>query len=225
MRTLKLTLLLFALALVLTGCGKASEPSIFNDSTDGELQEETNQEINQEETTMEPDTQDQESSTSQENKMVTLKTSMGDIKLELFLEKMPITAGNFIKLAELDFYDGVTFHRVIPSFMAQGGDPLSKDDNPDNDGTGGPGYFIEDEFYPDFSNDRGTIAMANAGPNTGGSQFFINVVNNYSLDSKHPVFGKVIEGMDVADAIVNVPRDHSNSRPLEPVIIEDVVVE
>ncbi|MBU2575828.1 peptidylprolyl isomerase [Patescibacteria group bacterium] len=159
-----------------------------------------------------------------ENPILRFKTSMGDIKMELFLDKMPITAGNFLKLAESNFYDGVTFHRVIPGFMIQGGDPLSKDDNPDNDGTGGPGYFIEDEFHFDFTNEPGTISMANAGPNTGGSQFFINVANNNSLDSKHPVFGRVLEGMDIVEKIVNVERD-ARDRPIENVIIEEVLVE
>lgn len=168
-----------------------------------------------------------------ENKIVTLKTNKGDIKIELFLDKAPITAGNFLKLAKSDFYDGVTFHRVIPNFMIQGGDPLSKDDNPDNDGQGGPGYFIEDEFSPEFSNVRGAVSMANAGPGTGGSQFFINTVDNTFLDydkeplsSKHPVFGRVVEGMAVVDAIASVATSGPpNNRPIEDVIIQNVVVE
>lgn len=160
----------------------------------------------------------------QENKIVTLKTSMGDIKIELYLDKMPITAQNFFDLAKSGFYNGTTFHRVIEGFMAQGGDPLSKDSNPDNDGTGGPGYFIADEFNSELSNIRGTIAMANAGPNTGGSQFFINVVNNTFLDPKHPVFGRVTEGMDVVDAIIAVPKD-KNDRPIEDIIVQKVIVE
>ncbi|PIR57423.1 MAG: peptidylprolyl isomerase [Parcubacteria group bacterium CG10_big_fil_rev_8_21_14_0_10_41_35] len=162
---------------------------------------------------------------------MTLKTNMGDIKIELFLEKMPITAGNFLKLAKANFYDGVTFHRVIPDFMIQGGDPLSKDDDPNNDGTGGPGYFIEDEFSADFTNERGTLSMANAGAGTGGSQFFVNIADNSYLDFnkepvayKHPVFGRVLEGMDIVDAISAVERD-GHDRPLENVVIQDVLVE
>ena len=158
-------------------------------------------------------------------------TSKGDIQLELFIDKAPITAGNFLKLAKEDFYDNVAFHRVIPDFMIQGGDPLSKDDDPANDGTGGPGYFIEDEFYEGSSNIRGTISMANAGPGTGGSQFFINIADNTFLDydkepasSKHAVFGRFAQGMDIVDAISKVPRD-SRDRPNEPVAIEDVVVQ
>lgn len=165
------------------------------------------------------------------NPIATLKTSMGDIAIELFMDKAPITAGNFLKLAKEDFYDGVAFHRVIPDFMIQGGDPLSKDDDPANDGTGGPGYFIEDEFYQGSSNVRGAISMANAGPGTGGSQFFINIADNTFLDydkeplsSKHAVFGQVTSGMDVVDAISKVSRD-PRDRPNKPVVIEDVVAQ
>lgn len=142
---------------------------------------------------------------------VTLETNMGNIKIELFEKEMPITAGNFRKLVEQGFYNGVIFHRVIPDFMIQGGDPTGT-------GMGGPGYNIKDEFTKNNRNDRGTISMANAGPNTGGSQFFINVVNNNYLDSKHPVFGKVVEGMDVADKISKAKRDRGD-KPLSKVSI------
>jgi len=135
---------------------------------------------------------------------------MGDITIQLYSD-MPITAGNFKKLVEKGFYDGVIFHRIIDGFMIQGGDP-------EGTGMGGPGYTIEDEFTDNNRNDRGTIAMANAGPNTGGSQFFINLVDNNFLDDKHPAFGKVIEGMDVVDKISKVETD-SNDRPLEEVVI------
>lgn len=143
---------------------------------------------------------------------VVLETTEGDITLELY-DDMPITAGNFEKLVREGFYDGVIFHRVIPGFMIQGGDP-------EGTGRGGPGYTIKDEFTHagGNKNNRGTISMANAGPNTGGSQFFINTVNNNFLDSKHPVFGTVIKGMDVVDRISNVPRDR-NDKPLKDVII------
>ncbi|HLH86387.1 MAG TPA: peptidylprolyl isomerase [Thermoplasmataceae archaeon] len=141
---------------------------------------------------------------------VLFETSMGNIKIQLF-DDMPITAGNFKKLVEKGFYNGVIFHRVIPGFMIQGGDPTGT-------GMGGPGYTIKDEFNRKYRNSRGTISMANAGPNTGGSQFFINVVDNHYLDGKHPVFGKVVEGMDVVDAISNVKRDR-NDRPLNAVTI------
>jgi len=227
MSKFKIAVILFAFAFILSGCTDTGEPSVFDED---KAQENNPINIKQDE---QPNNQDTASQTDQtppaddapkENQVVTLETSLGDIEIELFLEKMPITAGNFLKLAKEDFYDGITFHRVIPSFMIQGGDPLSKDDNPMNDGTGGPGYFIEDEFHPDFTNEPGTIAMANAGPGTGGSQFFINVVNNDFLDSKHPVFGKVLKGMDIVQKIVNVDRD-SNDRPFENVVIQDVIVE
>ena len=147
-----------------------------------------------------------------DQKKVKLETNQGDIIIELYSE-MPVTAGNFEKLVKDGFYNGVIFHRVIDGFMIQGGDPTGT-------GTGGPGYSITDEFTnTDLDkNNRGTISMANAGPNTGGSQFFINLVDNNSLDGKHPVFGKVVEGMDVVDKIGKVQRD-GNNRPLEEVKI------
>jgi len=145
-----------------------------------------------------------------EGAKVLLETSMGNITIQLYSD-MPITTGNFWSLVEKGFYDGVIFHRIIDGFMIQGGDP-------EGTGMGGPGYTIEDEFTDNNRNDRGTIAMANAGPNTGGSQFFINLVDNNFLDDKHPAFGKVIEGMDVVDKISKVETD-SNDRPLEEVVI------
>lgn len=145
-------------------------------------------------------------------KKVTLETSEGTIVIELYSD-MPITAGNFASLVEKGFYNGVIFHRVIDGFMIQGGDP-------EGTGMGGPGYEIKDEFTHagGNKNDRGTISMANAGPNTGGSQFFINLVNNNFLDGKHPTFGKVISGMDVVDKIGKVDVD-GNDRPLEEIVI------
>jgi len=153
--------------------------------------------------------------TTETGKKVLLKTSMGDIILQLY-EDMPITAGNFQKLVEKGFYDGTTFHRIISDFMIQGGDPTGT-------GCGGPGYAIKDEFTRKNKNDRGTISMANAGPNTGGSQFFINLVNNNFLDSKHPVFGKVVEGLDVVDALGKV-KTGANDKPVKEVKIESAKV-
>ncbi len=141
---------------------------------------------------------------------VLLETSMGNITLQLYSD-MPITVGNFEKLVKTGFYDGTIFHRVIDGFMIQGGDP-------EGTGMGGPGYTIKDEFTSHNRNDRGTIAMANAGPNTGGSQFFINLVDNNYLDTAHPVFGKVIDGMDVVDAIGKVKTD-ALDKPLQDVSI------
>jgi peptidylprolyl isomerase len=135
---------------------------------------------------------------------------MGNITIALAPD-MPITAGNFETLVKKGYYNGVIFHRIIDGFMLQGGDPTGT-------GRGGPGYVIKDEFTAHNRNDRGTISMANAGANTGGSQFFINLVNNNFLDSKHPVFGNVVEGMDVVDAIGKVKTD-TNDRPLQNVTI------
>ncbi len=147
-----------------------------------------------------------------ENTRVLLETNYGNIIIELYKE-MPLTAGNFEKLVREGFYDGVIFHRIIDGFMIQGGDPTGT-------GMGGPGYRISDEFTNTSldKNDRGTISMANAGPNTGGSQFFINLVNNNFLDKRHPVFGKVVEGMDVVDKIAKVATN-SDDKPLQPVRI------
>ena len=147
---------------------------------------------------------------------VLLQTTMGDVKIELFDEKMPITAGNFRKLVEKGFYNGTIFHRVIPNFMIQGGDP-------EGTGFGGPGYTIKDELPANNRNARGTLSMANAGPNTGGSQFFINVVDNRGLDRKHPVFGRVVSGMEVVDAITRTPTD-SQDRPRTKVTIQKATV-
>ncbi|MBU0906746.1 MAG: peptidylprolyl isomerase [Nanoarchaeota archaeon] len=151
---------------------------------------------------------------------VVLETDKGDIVIKLYSD-MPITAGNFQKLVEEGFYDGVLFHRVVEGFVIQGGDPLTKDSEKKSLwGTGGPGYTIKDEFPETYShsNKLGTISMANAGPNTGGSQFFINLQDNILLDDKHPVFGEVIEGMDVVDAIAHVETD-SRDLPVEEIKI------
>lgn len=155
--------------------------------------------------------------TEKDNVEVVLETTKGDVVIKLYSD-MPVTAGNFQKLVSEGFYDGVLFHRVIGGFMIQGGDPTGT-------GGGGPGYSIEDEFVEGHSNLRGTISMANAGPNTGGSQFFINLADNTGLDfdkqplsSKHPVFGEVIEGMEVVDAIAKVETGASD-RPVEEVKI------
>jgi peptidylprolyl isomerase len=142
---------------------------------------------------------------------VLLHTTVGDITIEL-RNDMPITAGNFKRLVEKGTYNGTIFHRVIAGFMIQGGDPTGT-------GYGDPSIpDIKDEFTKDNHNVRGTIAMANAGPNTGSSQFFINLVNNNFLDSKHPVFGKVISGMDVVDKIAKV-KTGANDKPRENITI------
>ena len=147
----------------------------------------------------------------------TLQTNHGPIELELHDEDAPKTVENFKKLARDGFYDGVIFHRVIPDFMIQGGDPTGT-------GSGGPGYQFEDEFN-DHEVVRGALAMANAGPNTNGSQFFIVTTESASwLNGKHTVFGRVTSGLDVADTISELPRD-ANDRPHDDVVIERVELE
>jgi cyclophilin family peptidyl-prolyl cis-trans isomerase len=144
----------------------------------------------------------------------TLHTNHGPIEVDLFDDDAPKTVENFRKLAGDGFYDGVVFHRVIPDFMIQGGDPTGT-------GMGGPGYTFEDEFN-DHKVERGALAMANAGPNTNGSQFFVVTAEATPwLDGKHTVFGRVTNGMDVVDTIGGVATD-ANDKPREPILIERV---
>jgi peptidyl-prolyl cis-trans isomerase A (cyclophilin A) len=156
-----------------------------------------------------------------ENPISLIDTSMGMIVVELYEDKVPITAGNFINLANDGFYDGLIFHRVMQDFMIQGGCP-------EGTGMGGPGYTIDDEFHEDLKHDSpGILSMANSGPNTGGSQFFITVAETPWLDGGHAVFGKVIEGMDVAYAISELDPDNTdaNNKPLTDVIINSITIE
>lgn len=159
------------------------------------------------------------------NRIAVFETSMGKFKVELFEDKAYITAGNFIKLAKEGFYDKTKFHRVISDFMVQGGDPLSKDDSKKGLwGTGGPGYKIPDEFGDGLKHDSpGILSMANSGPNTGGSQFFITVAPTPWLDGKHAIFGKVLEGYYVVENISKAKADENN-RPVKPVVLERVVI-
>ena len=162
----------------------------------------------------------------------TLKTSMGDIVIQLFEDKAPKTVANFVGLAtgtkewmdpktqskvKKPLYNGTIFHRVIPGFMIQGGDPLGT-------GTGGPGYRFEDEFAADLKHTKaGIVSMANAGPNTNGSQFFITLAPTPWLDNKHSVFGEVVKGQNVVEAIANAPRDFRD-RPIKDVTLQEVVI-
>lgn len=162
----------------------------------------------------------------------TLKTSMGDIVIQLHEDKAPKTVANFVGLAtgtkewtdpatrervKRPLYNGTIFHRVIPGFMIQGGDPLAS-------GMGGPGYRFADEFHPDLRHNKpGILSMANAGPNTNGSQFFITHVPTPFLDNKHSVFGEVVKGQEIVVAIGNTPRD-GRDRPLKEVILKEVVI-
>ena len=152
-----------------------------------------------------------------ENRKIRFTTNKGEFIVEMFEDKAPKTTKNFIELTEKGFYNGVVFHRVIDGFMIQGGDPTGT-------GMGGPGYKIDDEFGEGLQHDdEGILSMANAGPNTGGSQFFITLRACPWLDGKHAVFGKVIKGMNVVYKIGKVQTD-GNDKPLEPVTIKTIVI-
>ncbi len=151
------------------------------------------------------------------NPVVVFETNHGTFEAEIFEQEAPVTAGNFLKLVREGFYDGLSFHRVIEGFMIQGGDPTGT-------GSGGPGYTIPDEFAPGLKHDApGILSMANAGQNTGGSQFFITVAPTPWLDGKHAIFGRVIKGYKVVEEISRVPTG-PRDRPLEDVIMTRVYV-
>jgi cyclophilin family peptidyl-prolyl cis-trans isomerase len=146
------------------------------------------------------------------------ETSMGDFRIELFDDLAPVTCRNFMDLAESNFYDGVIFHRVIDGFMIQGGDPTGT-------GMGGPGHVIPDEFGKGLSHDsEGILSMANAGPNTGGSQFFITLAPTTWLDGKHAIFGRVVDGMEVVRAIGKVQTARQD-KPVTDVVIKKLTIE
>jgi cyclophilin family peptidyl-prolyl cis-trans isomerase len=167
------------------------------------------------------------------NPTATFDTTLGSFTAEIFLDQMPITAGNFIKLAKQGFYNGLHFHRVIEGFMIQFGCEFSKDPNSPRCGTGGsPLGRVQDEHPPahKISNEPGTLSMANTGaPNSGGAQFFINTANNARLDwftpgpSKHPVFGKVVSGLDVVKKVEST-KTNQNDRPMTPVMMNSVTI-
>jgi peptidyl-prolyl cis-trans isomerase A (cyclophilin A) len=151
------------------------------------------------------------------NPTAVIRTNLGEIAIELYEDKAPNTVGNFVKLTEDGYYNGLIFHRVIPGFMIQGGCP-------DGTGMGGPGYKFEDEFHPDLRHDSaGILSMANAGPNTNGSQFFITHGPTPHLDDRHSVFGKVVSGLDVVSTIANVDRNGMD-RPDVDVVMEAVTI-
>lgn len=184
-----------------------------------------NQETSQQTETKQQEEQ-KENPIIQEKQMtiVTMKTNLGDIKIELFDNDAPKTVANFVKLVKENFYDGTRFHRVIKNFMIQGGDPNSKDNDWSNDGMGGPGYKFEDEINNNKLV-RGVLAMANAGPNTNGSQFFIVTTQATPwLDGKHTAFGRVVEGMDVVDKI-EVLQTFANDNPQGAATVESIIVE
>ncbi len=190
----KLAIALVAISLLLTGCNSTTTMTDF----------------------------DQLSGPQDGDTVVTMSTSMGDIKIRLFADLVPEITKNFVTLSEDGYYDGLTFHRVINGFMIQGGDP-------NGNGTGGHSYkgegtILNDEIASELSHVRGALSMANRGPNTNGSQFFIVQSDSAFLDGGYSLFGQVYEGMDVVDSISSVEKD-SRDMPLEPVIIETVKVE
>lgn len=206
----KVIFITIVMGIFLTGCGQTSAPT----STPAPSPAPTIINIVPKETPM-PTVE------INQNKIyfAVLKTTIGDIKIELNTKKTPITSGNFITLAQKNFYNNTIFHRVIKGFMIQGGDPKG-------DGTGGPGYKFNDEpFEGEYT--RGTVAMANAGPNTNGSQFFI-MHADYQLPKNYVIFGKVVEGLDVVDKIATAPVTTSpsgeSSKPITPVKINTVEI-
>ncbi|MBI3632122.1 MAG: peptidylprolyl isomerase [Candidatus Vogelbacteria bacterium] len=164
--------------------------------------------------------------TTSKANVVVIKTSMGNVKLELYPEKAPLTVENFLKLSKSAFYEGTKFHRVIKDFMIQGGDPNSKNADWSTHGMGGPGYQFKDEIN-DIKLVAGVLAMANSGPDTNGSQFFIVTAPATPwLDGRHTAFGRVVEGMDVVRAIENVEVDHvRGDHPIKDIVVEKVIAE
>lgn len=195
---MKKTIAILSLSmLVFAGCGATT-------TTDTEMEEK-------------PFTEPVTTTTMESNRHAVIETNMGTMEIELYEKRAPKTTKNFIDLAEKGYYDGLIFHRIIPDFMIQGGDP-------EGTGFGGPGYMIDDEFHPELKHDSaGILSMANSGPNTGGSQFFITLVPTDWLDGKHAVFGKVVKGMDVLQKIGAVETD-SHDKPLEDVVMEKVTI-
>lgn len=192
-----------------------------------------NPEINLETNLNEANNQESNSQENQKeiinnNQQKTMKakftTTEGSFTIELFPNLAPNTVENFTKLAKQGFYNNTKFHRVIEDFMNQAGDPLTKDDSMESRwGTGGPGYQFADEIHTENKNLTGTISMANAGPNTNGSQFFINTADNNFLDTKHTVFGKVVEGMDIVLKINKTNTDQYD-RPVKAIVINSIEI-
>lgn len=226
-----LPFLTLGIIILISACSNTNSTNNVSDynKTNNDI---NNLEINLDNKTNNMENEEINMNLANEYQYVTLKTNKGDIKIEIFGDKTPITVSNFLSLAQKGFYNETKFHRVIKDFMIQGGDPFTKDDSLMNRwGTGGPGYAIVNENIAGLSNVRGTISMANAGPNTGGSQFFINTKDNSFLDfdkapasSQHSVFGKVVEGMDVVDKI-NLVETGAFDRPVEAIVIEEVILE
>lgn len=229
--------------IMLSGCTKSSDDNLKNANENlanenifhtenlvldnaNNLVDNNTEEIKNIDTENKNDNNDKKNMTTEEkNPIAIMKTSAGDIKIELLKNLSPITVENFIELAKNNFYNGTKFHRVIKDFMIQGGDPLSKDDSKkDSWGTGGPGYRFNDEFN-NMKLVKGSLAMANSGPNTNGSQFFIVTADATPwLDGVHTNFGTVIEGLDIITNIQNVDTD-STDKPLQDILINNIQIE
>lgn len=219
----KFLIIVFAL-VILSGCASNKKILTTSQATPSDPQKAEDMVNNLEKEVNNLETGDNK--INMERQIATIKTNKGDIKVELFNDKSPKTVKNFVDLANKDFYDGILFHRVISDFMIQAGDPNTKTDpkNWATHGTGGPGYKFEDEFN-DVPLVAGSLAMANAGPNTNGSQFFIvTAASTPWLDGRHTNFGQVVEGMDVVLEIQNVDTNESD-HPLKDVVIKDIEIE
>lgn len=225
---LKFSLIILAGAFALTGCAsdntlKVELQPVQNDYSAEAKADKPAEPIDNKitENKMSTPTTTNEENLAAVYKGAVLKTSLGDITVDLYGDKSPSIVNNFLKLAKSGFYDGTSFHRVIKDFMIQGGDPNSKDDDWSNDGYGGPGYAIPDEFN-NVKLVRGSLAMANSGPNTNGSQFFIVTAEATPwLDGKHVNFGQVIKGLDVVDKIENLPVNE-NDHPTTDAKIKNI---
>ena len=210
--------------VLLLGLGFLYVIQTTNQEQTEEIIETVEEEIEVIEVEKQEDNKNQVQSNSMSNPKAIIETKYGNIVIELLPDVAPKHVENFIKLSKDGFYDGTTFHRVIPGFMIQGGDPNSKDNDRSNDGMGGPGYTINAEFN-EISHKRGILSMARSNdPNSAGAQFFIVVKDSTQLDRQYTVFGRVTEGMDVADKIVSVERD-GNDNPLEKVEMKIKIVE
>jgi len=212
-----LTVLVAALLLVGAGCagGGATDSSVADEIT---FSYPDNASIQEDMTELQWEFPGVLADEEIQNKQIRIQTEKGDIVFELYADTAPKTVSNFVYLTTGGYYNGLTFHRREEGFVIQGGDPSGN-------GTGGPGYSFKDEIHNNNNNNIGTIAMANAGPNTNGSQFFINVGDNNFLDTKHTVFGKVVSGMDVVMEISQVETTGAPyDRPLEPVVIEKITL-
>lgn len=213
---------MFLILALIVGCAKApvSEGEIKTENLLYEENDSYEQTIESEENISVNETQEEiivEETKMAEN-LILLETTMGNMKIKLYEDKAPMTSKNFKDLVQKGFYDGTIFHRVIKNFMIQGGDPTGT-------GMGGPGYEIKDEFGQGLKHDRkGILSMANAGPNTGGSQFFITLVPTPWLDGKHAIFGEVVEGIDVLEKIGNTPTKPGDRPITEVKIIKASVV-